>query len=190
MNSWILLVIFFLHTTAAFADDWLIIPGKSVGVITAQSTTRDLIHAYGAQNVRSSQRCFVLDALSFPCILLFENSPQQIRILLTEPRSVEIQGDERWHTAEGIHIGTTVKELEELNGTQFEFLDFNVCGQIGYITSWRNGKLSHTGEPPNILFFLSNVKENPDYPINPRSNILPRNSRITSIRVSLQKSEN
>src|SRR5262245_38262501 len=160
MKWTLVLLIFLVQTKPALADDWLIIPGRTVGAITTKSTTQDLIRIYGEENVRSSQKCFVLDALSFPCILLFENTPRQIRILLSEPRYVEIHGDERWHTAEGIHIGSTVEELEELNGKEFEFLDFNVCGQIGYITSWRDGKLSHTGELSYIQFFLSNVKEN------------------------------
>ena len=181
-----MLVTFWLHQEPAL-DPWLIIPGKSVGFITANSTTKDLSRIYGEEKVRSSLKCFLMEGMFHPCILLFENTDREMRIILGERRYVEIHGDTRWHTSEGIHIGSTVYELEYLNGEEFEFSEFNACGPEGYISSWREGKLASSLKPTDIQFFLSNYRQNESSGSFPLSHVLPENSRVIYIKVMLNE---
>ena len=46
-----------------------------------------------------------------------------------------------WHTAEGITLGTTLADLQKLNGKAFKFSGFD-WDYGGHIQSWEGGKLA------------------------------------------------
>jgi hypothetical protein len=111
--------------------DWLIIPGKSFGKVTATTTREELDKLYGKENVKDEELhvgegfyekgtvLFPSDKLKRAEIFWQENQfGHKISLIrLNEEKSL-------WHTPEGITIGTPMKTLEKLNGGPFEMSGF------------------------------------------------------------------
>ncbi len=149
----LLLALFAVITLAAGNDnDWLIVPGKRAGPITAKTTRADLVRSFGAKNVVDDD-VLVGDTGTEEGTMVFGDQPEASLTILwnddtPEPhirRIIFCQGVEppskcRWHTEEGISIGTTLKTLEARNGRKFKLYGFD-WGQGGSITSWDGGRL-------------------------------------------------
>jgi hypothetical protein len=127
------------------SDSWLILPGGG-GAITATTTRRDLVARYGAANV-VDQDIDVGEGNSEPGTILFPNDPQRrIEILWKDdstklaPRFLAIYGKSSlWNTVHGISLGTSLKELEKLNGHPFSVAVGT--DQTGWVFSWDGGTL-------------------------------------------------
>jgi hypothetical protein len=134
--------------TPAESTQWTINPGISVGAITAKSSLADLIRAYGKENVKEEE-IFDNEGNSEPGVRLFPNDPlKTLEIkwgdakLKRNPSSVSVNGDESlWQTSDGIKIGLTLREAEELNGKPFTLYGFG-WDYGGTQESWENGKFA------------------------------------------------
>jgi hypothetical protein len=168
----------------------LIIPGQRVGEITARSTLSDLQRMFGAENVKPGampgpEGTTLPGAVLFPTdarqkLTLYwkesgpgasktspehskavnpSNNPTVATIIIDEPHSP-------FHTEDGIQIGTTLKELEKLNGQPFTLSGFD-WDYGGMVLSWgdkgklreklqKNGGLSLQLYPPE-----NTLKNNP-----------------------------
>lgn len=62
------------------------------------------------------------------------------------PRFIRVSGPTDWRTSEGITIGTSLKELEHLNGKPFHLAGF-AFDESGAVTSWDGGKLESLSTP-------------------------------------------
>jgi hypothetical protein len=120
------------HVTAAFlslglaasaaaegASDRLIVAGERVGAVRPTSTAAQLRTVYGNANVRAGQ--FQTGEGTFDGIVLFPGTAQAIRLYYSEDKkridTVEIGAQKGpWRTGEGIRIGSTLAQLEALNG--------------------------------------------------------------------------
>jgi hypothetical protein len=60
------------------------------------------------------------------------------------PASIRIPRQSRQQTYSGIGIGTTLKDLERLNGAPFDLVGFDF-DYSGTVTSWRDGRLARVG---------------------------------------------
>ncbi|HZS53091.1 MAG TPA: hypothetical protein VFA65_01705 [Bryobacteraceae bacterium] len=133
-------------------NDWLIVPGKRVGPITAAATHADLAKIFGAKNIQDDEivtsdmgsedgtRVFGdQPEISLAIFWLTEAANSHIRRIRFCP-SLVMPHKCRWHTAEGISLGTSLKELERLNGHAFEVNGFD-WGFGGLIVSWHGGRL-------------------------------------------------
>lgn len=133
-------------------NDWLIVPGKRVGPITATITRADLTGIFGAKNIEDDEiltsdfgseggtRIFGSQPDSSLAILwISEAADSRIRRIRFCPNLVQ-PGKCRWHTAEGVALGASLKELERLNGHAFQLNGFD-WGFGGLITSWSGGRL-------------------------------------------------
>jgi hypothetical protein len=130
-------------------NDWLIVPGKRVGPITAKTVHADLAKAFGIKNV-VDEEVMVSDTGAEEGTTVFgEQAETALTILWNddtpEPhirRIVFCQGAERcrWHTEDGISFGTTLKALESKNGRKFKLYGFD-WGHGGLVTSWDGGRL-------------------------------------------------
>lgn len=133
-------------------NDWLIVPGKRVGPITPSSTRADLVKMFGASNVQDREvlrtdlgtesGTLVYGNHSDQALAIFwktEDADSRIRRIRFCP-DVDLPARCRWHTAEGITLGTTLKELEQLNARPFQLNGFD-WGFGGLITSWNGGRL-------------------------------------------------
>lgn len=145
---------FFLLTSIAVvsqggADLWLIVASAENGAVTLQTTRKDLVRLYGAPNV-VDQEVDIGDGEMQSATFLFRNDPERkIEILWkdpdtkTAPQSADISGRKsRWHTTHGITLGTSVSQLERINGRSFRFVLTNDGTDMAEETiSWRGGLL-------------------------------------------------
>jgi hypothetical protein len=133
-------------------NDWLIVPGKRVGPITASSTRADLVRVFGAKNVADGD-FLTSDMGSENATRVYRDQPEMSLAIFwisdaadSHIRSVRVcpnlilPGKCRWRTAESVTLGVTLKDLERLNGRAFQLNGFD-WGFGGLITSWNGGHL-------------------------------------------------
>lgn len=141
---------------ATNANDWLIVPGKRVGPITPKTTRADLIRLFGAKEVEEDYVPGGGDADPRPGTWVNRDHPEESLALQwnddgPEPHVIVIffcpsdtdeasGGSCRWHTLEGISLGTNLKTLEKLNGRVFKLLGMD-WDYGGLVTSWSGGLL-------------------------------------------------
>jgi hypothetical protein len=148
--------ILFLEISCAQSTkhDWLIEPGVRVGPITRTSSEADLRKSFGPEAVKAKD-IEIGEGQTEPGTVIYETAPDKTLAVLwkdksrTHPDRVMIcNGDSSakcvWRTADGIGIGTTLKELEQRNGKPFELMGFN-WDYAGNIMSWNDGKMKGFG---------------------------------------------
>ena len=127
---------------------WLILPGGGTGgAITATSSEVDLIRMYGSENV-AAQDVDLGEGETERGTELFPNdSAQRVDILWKDPagkrspKRIQISGAKsRWRTVHAITLGTTLKQLEQINRRPFRLAGF-AFDYSGTITSWNQGAL-------------------------------------------------
>lgn len=129
-------------------DRWVILLPPQSGAITASTTRRDLVNRFGARNV-SDGDVDVGEGETAPGTTVFPGSPiRSIDILWKDPKTklspdtLSIGGKaSQWKTAHGISLGTSLKELEQINGRPFVLSGFG-WDYSGTVYSWENGVLS------------------------------------------------
>jgi hypothetical protein len=127
-------------------DLWQIIPGTRVGAITAKTTLAGLERLYGKSNVRE-KKIDVGEGEQAPGAVVFPDDPaRRLEIVWKEggktPAAVRVRGTRsRWKTPQGITLGTSLKELEKLNGKPFRLYGFS-WDYGGLVESWQKGKLA------------------------------------------------
>lgn len=144
MKRWLLLLLLPWPTAALGKENTLIVPGKSFGPITAKTTRADLVKTFGAANVKDTQ-VHLGEGEMTPGVAVYPKDPKR-RLEITWVKSKRV-GDIRisgqssvWRTAEGITLGTTLAQLQKLNGAPFKFSGFG-WDYGGMILSWERGKL-------------------------------------------------
>jgi hypothetical protein len=142
-----------LALTAACAQaraadvDWLIVPGERIGAITSTTSEAELRQIYGDENVTEAE-INIGEGESETGTVLFDKDPERrIEILWNDPQAKSnpawIKIDElrnRWRTAEGIAIGTSLHELERMNGRPFTLTGFG-WDYSGTVADWNDGTL-------------------------------------------------
>lgn len=143
-----LLLTIFLFSCAKRSANYLIVPGESVGKITAETSEEDLVKLYGTENVIPCE-VMVGEGEAEPGTMIYDpyykcsigivwkdynqkNKPSEVRFLGKECP---------WKTAQGISLGTSLKKLESLNGGPFTLLGFDWDYQGTFMNS-NQGKLS------------------------------------------------
>jgi hypothetical protein len=127
-------------------DLWQIVPGTRAGAITAKTTLAGLERLYGKGNVRE-QKIDVGEGQQAPGAVVFPGDPaRRLEILWREggrtPAAVRVRGTRsRWKTPQGILLGTSLKELERLNGKPFRLYGFS-WDYGGLVESWQKGRLA------------------------------------------------
>jgi len=130
---------------AAQKNDWLIVPGQRVGPITAATTRADLDSIFGKENVQernldgsvgpeAATVVYSSDASAALAITWDRERPASIRVCFGTQT-----GPCRWRTSSGIHIGTSIRELNALNGKSFQIGGF--AQERGRVISWKQGGL-------------------------------------------------
>ncbi|MFN8612904.1 MAG: hypothetical protein U0931_35525 [Vulcanimicrobiota bacterium] len=140
----ILLLLLVLALPALAKENTLIVPGKSVGPITASSTRADLIRPFGAANLKEGMLSEAEGQEVAGSILFPKDERRRLEIIWSKTKriaSLKFYGQRSvWHTAQGITLGTTLAELEKLNGKPFKFSGFG-WDYGGQIVDWQGGKL-------------------------------------------------
>jgi len=144
--SGVLLVTAHVHAKPA-QDPYTIVLGRADGSITASSTRRNLVDRYGEANV-SDQDVDIGEGETEPGTVLFpKDSQRSIDIRWKDPQKkvspkfLTIRGRASlWKTAHGISLGTSLKQLERINGRSFSLSGF-AWDYSGTVLSWENGAL-------------------------------------------------
>jgi hypothetical protein len=155
-----------MQAAGLVANDWICIPGRRVGPITAVTTEKQLIGLFGNKNVVTQE--FHVDEGYFEVsTIVFQDTPNQIQILWKDKAQNIFKKPERviidkkgtkWKTQNGITIGTTLKELVRINGAFITFAGFG-WDYGGVILDWHKGKLA--GQPISVRLAPANFIEIP-----------------------------
>jgi len=110
--------------------DWLIVPGERVGFVTAETTDASLKALFGASNVESVD-VYLGEGFTSPGTAVYpSDTTRRIEVVWSDetrtvPKEVRLTGDSSvWRTAEGISLGSTLREIERLNGYPFRLVGF------------------------------------------------------------------
>jgi hypothetical protein len=156
-------VLFLAVALPLCAHDWLIVPGERVGPVTARSTEASLRAAFGAEVVRTTIQFDRTTAV--PGVEIYGGRPNESLAvvwprqqgglwwpLVAIPCYGSATADCRWRTASGLRVGTSVTELENLNGKPFRLYPSSTL-QAWIEPRWNDGKLARElGEDVELNF--------------------------------------
>jgi len=131
------------------SDSWLILANGRQGSINLHTTRDDLVRIYGSANVVDQEVDLGEGELVTGTFVFPGDAERQIEILWSNPdrrigpESIEIRGkSSRWHAVHGISLGTTLAELERINGRPFHFeLVHDGTDMADELISWHEGLL-------------------------------------------------
>jgi hypothetical protein len=133
--------------SAAAGFEWQIVPGRSAGLITAEGSEADLRQQYGRSAV-APERIEIGEGETAPGTVLFRSdSLRRLEIIWRDtvrrahPARLILRGDSsRWTLDRGISLGTTLQDLERLNGRAFKLAGFG-WDYSGVVFDWSGGAL-------------------------------------------------
>jgi len=133
-----------------------------VGQIKANTSEQDLIEIYGKANVvRDSflegEGEYVNETILFP------NTKNELQIIWKDAENLKSpyvityrKPNADWKTDNNICIGTTLKELERINGKEFIILGFG-WDYGGTIIDWNGGKIAKTNKLASELDLIARL---------------------------------
>jgi hypothetical protein len=111
-------------------------------------TRQDLVRIYGAPNVIDQDVDTGEGETELGTVVFPKDSERSIEILWQDPEkktlpaSAQIEGAKSlWKTVHNISLGTSLRDLERLNGRPFKLAGFG-WDYSGTVTSWENGALA------------------------------------------------
>ena len=138
---------------SSFAQiSYQIVPGVRVGAITKNVSESELKKIYGSKNVKSDT-IGLGEGETIPGTVIFPNDKnRRIEIVWKDkvkkklPDFIQLFGEKSlWKTKEGISLGTSLKNLEKINGKPFVLAGFE-WDYSGTVTSWKGGNLGKIGQ--------------------------------------------
>jgi hypothetical protein len=148
------------------AQDYLIVPGVRVGPVRQSSTMESLRALPGVES--KPDLIQIGEGATEPGLVLYPNDPsRRLEVVFrdTPPQTAAHvwicppPGPApacRWRTATGVGMGTTLRELERLNGKPFEMVGCCFDGS-GAVVSFGGGKLSSFKDSFRLNLNLSPV---------------------------------
>lgn len=154
-------ILFAADTRGSYGQtSYVIIPGVRAGAITGTVSEHRLKRIYGRKNVKSVEVGLGEGETVRGTVIYPNSQSRRIEVVWKDSRSkknpdfVQIYGKKsRWKTREGISLGTSLKELERINGEPFTLTGFE-WDYAGTVTSWNNGKLAKLFERPDRKVWL------------------------------------
>jgi hypothetical protein len=135
-------------------NDWLVVPGERLGPIPSDITRAGLERLFGNAQVRDQpvesgegpeQGTVVFPETPGATLGIFWRDSRMVRVMICN------QSDDlfcRWHTKDGVSLGTSLERLEALNGRAFQISWREEGGW--FINSWRGGRMAGIlGDGPN-----------------------------------------
>lgn len=142
-------------------DEWIIVPGRSVGPITPQTTRSDLDRIFGPDNVHEQMVNTGGDEEPVPATVVKGNDAS-VALTVFWNKHVK-EGDRppdsalpviiricegglastkscKWHLPDGISFGTSLRKLESLNRKVFRLYGFG-WDYSGTVFDWNHGRL-------------------------------------------------
>lgn len=129
-------------------NDFIIVPGQRVGPLAAAAAREnDLIQTFGAENIKK-QPIYIGEGFEMPGYLIFPDAPGELEVVydttvaMDKPAFIRVaRADTQWKTDQGISLGTTLAELQAINGKPFLFYGFG-WDYGGSVTNWNEGAIS------------------------------------------------
>lgn len=156
-----------MEQTKDLSADFLIIPGEQVGPVRADASEASLMQKLGKANV-VRDTIYTVEGQFEIGTTLYRNTADQAHVLwrdkkrFARPEMVMIRParDEnnatlpgttgpatQWTTASGLRLGSTLREVEKINGKPFTMYGFE-WDYGGQSSGWRGGSLqTQTGKP-------------------------------------------
>lgn len=123
--------------SAALAENFLIVPGRGFGPFGATMSLAQMEKKLPPGQFMTGDRSASLYALE---------PERRIQVTLSAQgkiRSMSVHGTQgAWHTAQGIGLGTSLAQLERINGRPFKFRTLDMAEDAGRIVDWQGGKLA------------------------------------------------
>jgi hypothetical protein len=132
------------------ASDWQVNPRSGSGPLTPEGSEVELRERYGPTAVESA-RIELGEGETTPGTVLYPgDSVRRVEIVWKDtvshrrPARVIIRGTQsKWQVGQGISLGTSLQELERLNGRPFVLAGFG-WDYAGVVTDWKGGGLDST----------------------------------------------
>ena len=126
---------------------WEIVPGTRLGVLDPSESELELQAGYGAPFIRHT-RVSMGEGEQAPGTVLYPDDPEKrIEIVWQDttvrryPARAILSGTKsQWKLPRGVTLGTTLADLERLNGRPFRLAGFG-WDYAGVVTSWNGGAL-------------------------------------------------
>jgi hypothetical protein len=155
----------------------------------------DLVRLFGTSNV-VDEDVDVGDGEMQPATFLFPQDPERrIEILWKDPdrranpSSAEIRGKKsRWHGVHGVSLGTTLTELQQINGRPFSFALVNDGTDMAdELISWHGGSLEKDSQAVGrVILWLEGSPSNRTPPTGPMDFSAESNTpRIQKMNLSI-----
>lgn len=134
------------------AKPWSIIPGVRVGPITNRTSESRIRALYGPENVRRKD-ILVGEGEPVPATVVYPDDPEKTFIIRWRdpsfrnlPESILFRGPRSiWKTDKGLSLGSTLKEIETINGKPFTLYGFG-WDYGGTVAGAEGGILTELGE--------------------------------------------
>lgn len=129
---------------AVLANDWLLVPELRAGDVSRGASEAELRKIFGTRNIQQD-KIYLGEGDGENGLVVFSADPvRKLEILLTPGRmasSVRLRGRKSlWKFQNGITLGTTLKELENLNGKPFVMSGYG-WDYSGAVIGWNGGRL-------------------------------------------------
>jgi hypothetical protein len=123
------------------------VPGGSTGPWTVETSEADLRQRYGASSV-SAARIQIGEGETMPGTVLYPgDSLRRVEVIWQDsvnrrhPARLILRGNRsQWQVNRGISLGTSLQDLERLNGRPFTLAGFG-WDYAGVVTDWKGGAL-------------------------------------------------
>jgi hypothetical protein len=152
------------------AFSWQVAPCAAFGPVQAKTSLADLIRLFGKGNVQET-RIEGAEGETYPGAVVFPRDPMKtLKVIWKDDvknavAEASVEGDKSlWRTAQGVTLGTTLKDLEKLNGVPFTVSGFG-WDDGGRVLSWNRGALA----PSFPKAFSLQLSPNPAKPENQKS---------------------
>ena len=146
----ILAIVGFAGNAQDHPVDWVILPGERVGPINSSTTESDLRTIFGDEVVIPVD-VILGEGFTVPGTAVYPESPEaRFEVVWRSskrisPKEVRITGTtSKWETHEGISLGTTLMQLEALNGYPFRLAGFDF-DYGGTVVDCGKGRLAYLG---------------------------------------------
>lgn len=131
---------------APSANDFTFVPNERFGKLTASTKGSDIPALYGEEAIPTNE-IHIGEGEMVSGYLLFAGTKNRAEVIVGETGLTVIvrhkNGD--WRMAgTGLHVGTTLAELNALNGNAFELYGFE-WDYGGMVADWKGGKLTDVG---------------------------------------------
>ena len=130
------------------ASEWRI--GPASGALPAHSSEADLRQRHGAGVVRQARIELGEGETAAGTVLYPDDSLRRLEIMWRDtverrqPARIVLRGQQsRWHVGRGISLGTSLQDLERLNGRPFTLAGFG-WDYAGVVIGWEGGALDST----------------------------------------------